>query len=73
MKNIELLSTAYRVKTIPFFWFLVKWHKHVSAENGNIIWLEPTKRRWLAKLLYGTDKLDQNYFWKFGINLKASL
>ena len=73
MANLELLSTAYHVKTIKFLWFLVKWHKHISADDGNIIWLEPKKGKWLAKLLYGTDKLDQEYFWKFGIDLKGSI
>lgn len=72
MKSIELLSTYYRVITIKL-WFLVRWHKHISTDNANIVWLEPTKRRWLAKLLYGTDVLNKEYFLKFGIDLNKTI
>lgn len=73
MTNLELLSTSYYVKTIKVLWFLIKWHKHVSVEDANDIWLEPIRGRRLAKWLYGSDKLDQDYFWKYGIDLRASL
>lgn len=72
MRSIELISTSYRINT-HWLSFLFKWHKHISIDDNNIIWFEPTRLKKLAKRVYGTTVLDQKYFDKYGIILKLDM